>query len=102
MDLSNKPGWTGYSYEHERPKLFTEEGVKLLRAVEKSVDHLLSEAGAFREGRVSLTNYGVGAYDSWPMMACLDYLVEQGKLVRWERPSWAQFRVYTTPETENR
>lgn len=88
-----------YNYEAEKPKLFTEDGVAMLRKIEQAVDSLLNEAGAFRQLEVISKAKCCG--DSWTMQACLDYLVEQGKIVCLIDQCWGQFQVYSTPETNN-
>lgn len=88
-----------YVYENERPWLFTEKGVEFLRDVEDKVNKLLEIAGAFQECKI---RPDAGAYGSWELTACLDYLVEKGKLVKWERRCWGQFTIYADPKTHNR
>lgn len=80
-----------YRYEDMKPKLFTEEGVKTLRTVERNVRRLISTAGAVRAQEAWSGISG----DSWTWIACLDYLVEAGTL-RCVTGSdvWAQHRVY--------
>lgn len=65
-----------YIYEDERHKLFTESGVKMLLRVRNSVDEKLKHAGAVRSGEAISVVTG----DSWTMLACLDYLVENGEI----------------------
>lgn len=61
-----------YTYEIERPKLFTEEGQVMLLQIRDNVKKLLSLAGAVRAQEAWK---GVGG-DGWLMLACLDRLVE--------------------------
>lgn len=61
-----------YTYEIERPKLFTEEGQIMLLQIRDNVKKLLSLAGAVRAQEAWK---GVGG-DGWLMLACLDRLVE--------------------------
>lgn len=88
-----------YSYETEKPKLFTEEGVALLRATELEVDRLLKEAGAFRQAE--LQRAVKVRSDSWQELACLDYLEEQGKIECVRSHCWAQYKVYASPQKSN-
>lgn len=85
-----------YCYANEKPKLFTEDGQAMFLKARDDVKRLLKVAGAFRYDKV---NFGSG--DSWTMMACIDRLVEMGEIVELPRKSWAQFRVYTTPQVSN-
>ena len=88
-----------YNYKTQREELFTEEGVEHLREVERQVNCLLKEAGAFTFNKISIA----GA--SWDTMAALDYLCEKGKLVKAHRENgkdcWSQFQVYTSPKKDN-
>ena len=89
-----------YCYETEKPKLFTEDGVKMLRSIEKAVDTLLKSAGAFRfQELMQLSSHGG---DSFTELACLDYLVEQGKIACVRSECWGQYKVYSTAQTHNR
>lgn len=64
-----------YDYETEKPKLFTEEGVELLRTVERTVRRHLALSGAVR-AQEALEDARGG--DDWLRIACLDYLAECG------------------------
>lgn len=61
------------------------------------VKSLLQTSGAFRMSHVMGE-----AGSSYMDLACLDRMVEVGELVELPRNCWAQFKVYTTPEVENR
>ena len=65
-----------YSYETQRPWVFTEEGVKKLLWTRSTAQLHLAESGAVRAGRL------LGSGDSWNSMAVVDYLVEIGELMR--------------------
>lgn len=65
-----------YIYEDERHKLFTESGTKMLLRIRDSVNEKLKHAGAVRSGEAISVVTG----DSWTMLACLDYLVENGEI----------------------
>lgn len=65
-----------YSYQVERPKLFTEDGLTLYVEIRDRVKRLLAEAGAVRADAAIKGSTG----DSWLMLACLDRLVEAGEL----------------------
>jgi len=83
-----------YDYKLERPKLFTEDGVKRLMKVRDKVKSLLKTAGAFRLAEAGIFE--------WEDMACIEYLVELGELIEFRRDCWGQFRVFTTPQIQNR
>lgn len=83
-----------YSYEKEKPWLFTDEGSRALVATLKEVQNLLRTAGAFRWDKLKFT--GVGS--TWQMMALVDRLVELGEIEAFERSSWAQYKVYSSPQ----
>lgn len=81
-----------YSYEEMRPVLFTEEGIKTLAKVRRNVYPALHRAGAIRAAEAWDGVLG----DSWLMLACIDYLVEQGEIreVTSDPRLFAQHRVY--------
>lgn len=81
-----------YSYAAVRPTLFTEEGVKKLAKVRRNVERALHSAGAIRASEAWDGVLG----DSWLMIACLDYLVEQGEIreVTSDPRIFSQHRVY--------
>jgi hypothetical protein len=82
-----------YEYTTERAFLFTENGVKTLLKVRDKVKYHLEKSGAFRleEARIR----------SWEEIACIDYMVELGELVEFERECWGQYRVFTSPQVHN-
>lgn len=65
-----------YSYQTERPKLFTDEGQQMFLAVRDNANRLLASAGAVRMDKA----IGVVTGDSWQMLACVDRMVELGEL----------------------
>lgn len=66
-----------YSYQREKPRLFTEDGMAMVLAIRDAATALLKVAGAVRAEKLL-----IGNGDSWMMMAAMDYLVERGELVR--------------------
>ncbi len=86
-----------YNYQAERPWLFTEEGATAVHKVWSGIQVLLATAGAFRFDKVDFK--GVGS--TWQMLAILDRLVEMGELEVCDRPSWSQYKVYSTPQRHN-
>jgi hypothetical protein len=83
-----------YSYETEKPWLFTEEGSAAVHKTWRNIQVLLATAGAFRWDKVKFE----GAGTSWQMCAIIDRLVELGEIEMTDRPSWTQYKVYSTPE----
>lgn len=66
-----------YSYQTERPRLFTEEAQVQLIKVRDNALRLLNQAGAF----MCLRPFeGVSVGDSWLMLAMIDRLVELGDI----------------------
>jgi hypothetical protein len=65
-----------YDYKEQKHSLFTESGTKMLLAVRDSVNEKLKHSGAVRSGEAISVVTG----DSWTMLACLDYLVENGEI----------------------
>lgn len=66
-----------YSYEAERPKLFTDEGQRGLLKTRDRVQHLLKEAGACRMQEIMFQD---GAIDLWQSLARVDRLAELGEI----------------------
>ena len=90
-----------YDYQKERERLFTDDGQRTFLKIRDHVKYLLKTAGAFRLGEAVATTTG----DSWQHIACLDRLVELGEIVELKRECgevWAQYRVFTEPQTHNR
>ncbi len=81
-----------YSYETEKPALFTERGVETLTKMRDRAKALLAEAGAVRADKIMEVATG----SSWTMMAALDYMVEKGDLRRVTAKSdtWGQHQVF--------
>ena len=82
-----------YNYETEKAWLFTDEGQRQFLKIRDRAKNLLKVAGAFRMAELEAV--------SWGEMACVDRLVELGEIVEWPRESWAQYRVFTTPQVHN-
>ena len=61
-----------YSYETEKPMLFTDEGQKELLKIRDHVSVLLALAGAVRMQEA----ISVGSGDTWFLFACVDRMVE--------------------------
>lgn len=66
-----------YSYETEKPTIFTESGQKMFLAIRDHVNLILSGSGAITMGKAIDARTGG---DSWSMLACVDRLVELGEL----------------------
>jgi hypothetical protein len=84
-----------YSYQKERPSLFTEDGVKLLTKIRDRANYLVKEAGAF-----TAENAWSGCAGSvWQFAACLDYMAEQGEIVCLSSANtWGQYRVFAAAQ----
>lgn len=81
-----------YSYQTERPWIFTEEGQGCLLKARDKAFALLKSAGAFC-GVNAL--HGVNTGDTFHMMAILDRLVELGDIVEISSGNvWGQHRVF--------
>jgi len=71
-----------YSYEAEKPWLFSDEGQRAFLKVRDEALRLLTLSGAFK-GLAPC--YGAGCGDNWKMLACLDRLIELGEIRRIEQ-----------------
>jgi hypothetical protein len=69
-----------YSYAELKPQLFTDDGQRLFLGIRDQVHRLLKQAGAVRMQEAMQLPGGIGAADSWTMIACVDRLVELGEL----------------------
>jgi len=83
-----------YSYQTERPFVFTEDGQVMFLQVRDHVAHLLKIAGAFQMERAL---DGIkGSYGSWSGLACVDRLLELGEIREVSQPGSAgQYRTFT-------
>ena len=81
-----------YSYEKERARLFTEEGIRILLHIRDETKRLIALAGAFTAEKAMCKVTG----DSWIMLASLDYLVENNELKRLTAKNevWGQHQVF--------
>jgi hypothetical protein len=85
-----------YDYAVERKELFTEHGQVHFLKVRDQVHNLLKRAGAFRFDAILMTG------SSWTTIACVDRLVELKEIIELPRACWQQYRVFTSPEVDNR
>jgi hypothetical protein len=68
-----------YSYEAEKPALFTDEGQRMFLRVRDHVQRLLKMSGAVRCQEIL---GAAGSGSSWTQLACVDRMVELGELKR--------------------
>lgn len=61
-----------YSYQEQKPKIFTEDGVKLLIKIRDEAKRLIKLSGVVQSDKLIKVCSG----DTWTMLACLDHLVE--------------------------
>jgi len=86
---------SGYVYETERTKLFTDDGQRLFIGVRDQVKRLIAQAGAVRMQEAMALPRGIGAADGWTLLACVDRLVELGELREIKQANVAgQHRVF--------
>lgn len=81
-----------YSYEAEKPTLFTDQGQRMFLAIRDYAFTLIEQAGAARLDKIIS---GARGGDSWTMLACVDRLVELGELREIGSESVTQHKVYT-------
>lgn len=83
-----------YSYEEQKPKIFTEDGQRMFLKIRDKTHALIKQAGAVRL-QEAISDSGGG--ESWDMLACIDRLVELGEIreVRQERCA-GQHRVFVS------
>lgn len=82
-----------YSYQTERPHLFTEDGQVQFLKIRDKANELIASAGCVRMDKAIAGACG----DSWQQLACLDRMVELREIVEVTRPGTcaAQFRIFT-------
>jgi hypothetical protein len=89
-----------YSYEIEKPNVFTERGQRLFLGIRDQVHRLLDLSGAVRMQEAMALPPGIGAASSWEMLACVDRLVELGEIREVTSGNVAgQDRVFVAKET---
>lgn len=83
-----------YSYETEKPNLFTEAGQRVFLRIRDHTHKILKLSGAIRmEEAMSAAKSG----SSWTMLACVDRMVELGELREISQPDCAgQHRVFVS------
>lgn len=86
-----------YIYEHERKKLFSDEGQKLFIKIRDQVNRMLDVAGAVRMGHATQLPPGIGAEDGWTLNACVDRMVELHELVEIPTHGRGQDRIFRRP-----
>lgn len=64
-----------YDYQREKPKLFTEDGLKTVLVVKRKIDYACEIAGCVARGKATDTG------DQWLSMAAQDFLEEHGYVV---------------------
>lgn len=80
-----------YRYAEIRPELFTERGVEMLTRIRRNVGERLVQAGAVR----AIEAWTGVSGDSWLMLACLDYMVEQREIREVTgSDAWGQHRIF--------
>ena len=80
-----------YDYDVEKQKVFCEEGFPILLKVRDQVKKLLKTSGAFRlHAAISIP----GTYDSWTLLACVDYLEREGMITCVYSKCSTQNKVY--------
>lgn len=66
----------GYSYQSQRPSIFTEDGQVMFLSIRDRTRRLMEQAGAAMLAKIIHGESG----DTWAMMACVDRLVELGEI----------------------
>ena len=83
-----------YVYEQQRDTLFTDAGQRILLGVRDQVRDMLATSGAVTMEKATKLPRGVGAADTWELMACVDRLVELGELREISQPCRGNDRVF--------
>lgn len=84
-----------YNYETQKANIYTDDGLRLFVGIRDQVHALLKQAGAVRMQEAIRLPNGIGAADSWTMIACVDRMVELGELLEITPSDCAgQYRVF--------
>lgn len=82
-----------YSYQAERPWVFTEEGQVAFLKIRDKAKELLALSGAVMSGKLL-----IGTGNVWSMLACIDRLVELKELIEIPQDNCAgQHRIFIAP-----
>lgn len=82
-----------YDYEQEKPKVFTDEGQRMLLKIRDAACRLTTMAGSVRYWELIQSAKVTG--DSWLMIACVDGLVELRELKEIKyMNAITQFRIF--------
>jgi hypothetical protein len=83
-----------YSYETEKPSLFTDDGQRMFIKMRDNAFRLCALAGCVRMREMMATVTG----SSWQMLACADRMVELGDLIEVPQERCAgQHRIFHRP-----
>lgn len=78
-----------YEYQHERPRLFTDDGQRMFLQIRDQTHKLIDAAGAVTIQK-AIANVGG---DSWLMLACIDRMIELGEIVRLQSGYMTQHHI---------
>lgn len=82
-----------YSYQVQRPNLFSEKGQIMFLKIRDFANKALEHSGAVR---MDCLMDAAPSGDTWDMMACVDRMVELGELVEVSgSDSCGQYRIFT-------
>jgi hypothetical protein len=87
-----------YAYAQEKTRLFDDRGQRLFIGMRDRILSVLKQAGAVRSGELMHLPDGVGAADSWTMLAVFDRMVELGELREIQQSGYVagQHRIFVS------
>ena len=85
-----------YNYQEQKKELFTEDGLKLFTAIRDQINRMLKVSGAVKMGNAISLPKGIGAADTWELMACVDHMVSLGELIEVPTNGSGQDRVFVS------
>lgn len=77
-----------YSYETERPFIFTDEGQRAFLKIRDHINKVFAASGSITVGKAL-----IGSGDSWQQLACIDRLIELGEVRRIQSGQATQFDI---------
>jgi len=75
-----------YHYQDLKSAVFEPDNQALFLGIRDNAQKLIKLSGAATMGKLMILPPGVGAADTWTMMACVDRLVELGELIEIPNP----------------
>lgn len=87
-----------YKYEEQRASVFEEENQLLFLKIRDQIFDKLKSSGSITMGAAIALPRGIGAAESWTIMACVDRLCELGEIKEILTNGMGQDRIFIKTE----